>query len=214
MRRPSLTLVLTWLITCLTGALVIACVVWMTNTNNDLRSVVKAKDEQVAALVDQYAQLYEEAQRQGVEPEAPAPADVAEDVPVGVQGAAGEPGPVGPPGADGEPGPTGPPGPAGTPGGAGINGLDGQRGGAGPKGDTGPAGPAGEPGAAGPPGPQGEPGVQGPAGPAGPTGPACTDGSTPSLTWITTRANPDNPLSQTWQQATVCLATPSNGGTP
>lgn len=125
----------------------------------------------------------------------------------GEQGATGVPGP---PGEAGEPGPAGEPGATGAVGPAGVAGSVGERGptgAAGAQGEPGPAGPQGDPGVQGPAGPVG------PAGPAGPAGPTCPDGSTPSLTWITTRTNPDDPLSQTWQQATVCLATTSNGGT-
>lgn len=120
----------------------------------------------------------------------------------GEPGVAGEPGPTGEPGEPGEPGPTGPPGPTGATGAPGAPGADGDIGPAGPQGDPGPAGPQGEPGSVGP---------IGPAGPAGPAGPTCPAGFAPVTTYITTRTAPDDPLTQTWQQATVCL---TSGGTP
>lgn len=187
----------------------IAVIIWMANTIDELRGVVGEKDAQVAEIVDQYAQLYAEAQREGVEPESPAPDDVASSAPlVGAQGQPGERGLAGAPGApgvDGAPGPVGLPGPTGGPGPAGANGERGSPGAAGPQGEPGPAGPQGEPGAQGPAGPPG------PVGPPGPSGPTCPDGSTPTTTWVQTRATPDDLMSQTWQQATLCLIT---GGTP
>lgn len=175
-KRPSLTVVLTWVLTLATVAIVFLGAWWMANTIDDLREQINEKDAQVSEIVDQYAELYAQAEREGVEPSTQQPADVAEDTAVtpgatGATGAAGKPGPkgdMGEPGRQGPPGPAGPTGPAGAPGGPGRPGADGD---AGAAGSDGAPGAAGEAGAPGPQGPPGEAGAVGPAGPTGAPGP-------------------------------------------
>lgn len=164
MRRPSTTLLLTWLITFLTGALVIVGMVWMANTIDELRRSVADKDAQVSDLFDQYTALYAQAEEEGLEPSTVEPNDVAGEV-RSVPGPAGEPGSVGAPGPRGPQGETGPAGDIGTPGATGPAGASGGR------------GPAGQDGSDGTPGAAGAQGEPGPAGPQGPAGPAGASGS-------------------------------------
>lgn len=182
MRRPSTTLVLTWLITFLTGALVIAGMVWMANTIDELRRSVADKDSQVSEIVDQYAELYAQAEQEGVDPSTEQPQDVAEDAAAqrgatGATGAVGKQGLKGDMGEPGRQGPKGEPGTTGAPGAPGATGRPGVDGDAGAAGSDGAPGVNGEPGAQGAPGPQGEPGAPGAQGPPGATGPVGEPGA-------------------------------------
>jgi hypothetical protein len=179
MRRPNATLLLTWIITGLTGALVIAVVIWVSRTNESLRAELNERDGQIVGLLDQYAELYAQATQEGVDPSTEQPEDVAEQTQpargaTGATGAAGRAGPKGDMGEPGRQGPAGPPGPVGPPGaagGAGASGKDGARGSAGTEGTPGPAGEVGPAGPPGPTGPTGETGPVGPPGSSGPPGP-------------------------------------------
>lgn len=200
MRRPSL--VEWWLgfVVLLIAILVVGGGAWMAHTINDLREEGFTRQATIERLAADYADLYAEAQRQGVEPEAPAPEDVAREAeskagPPGDRGPRGEPGADGTDGAagdDGEPGEPGAPGPRGPAGVAGERGIPG---------DTGPMGPPGPAGVDGAPGPTGPPG---PAGAVGPAGAACPDGTTPTTYWVQTRTDPMLPTTQQWRQAAVC----------
>lgn len=178
MKRPSLTNVLTWLIGLMTIAVVIGGAIWMSRTNESLRTELNERDGQIVDLLDQYAELYAQAEKEGVNPSTEQPAEVAESAPGsrGAPGAAGATGRPGPKGDMGEPGRQGPPGTPGATGATGPAGEDGATGPAGAAGSDGAAGeagapgPAGEVGAPGPPGPPGPPGATGPAGAPGPTG--------------------------------------------
>lgn len=188
-RRFPLTQALTALVAALCLALVVGGFIWMARTNGHLRERLAEQDGAVLELVDQYAALYDEATRGGVEPDAPAPADV-EGAVVASPGLPGERGPVGPvgpaglPGEPGGPGPQGVPGPVGEPGfpGRGLPGPAGSDGAPGPSGgdgDDGTSGADGAPGPAGPAGPAGQegaPGAPGAAGTPGPSGEPGTDG--------------------------------------
>lgn len=135
-----------------------------------------------ARLVELYGELYEQSEKQGVDPTTPDPGIVKKESnevvagPRGATGATGSSGSVGPRGPAGpqgvmgergQAGPAGPTGAAGEVGKAGIDGSNGLPGGRGNDGATGAAGPAGAdgapgtPGAAGATGPQGEPGING-----------------------------------------------------
>lgn len=160
--------------------------------------------EERAQLIDALTQSQEQLRSEGIEPDAPAPDQIVNDV-VGPPGKSGEQGPRGLPGKNGEDGTPGSPGSAGAPG---------------KPGDQGPAGAQGEPGAQGaqgvpgPAGPQGEPGAvgaTGPQGPAGPAGPTCPDGYSTRTVWVLVADNEiDIPTSQ---QAVICLPVPE-GATP
>lgn len=175
---------------------------WMATTIDSLRSEGDQRQAVIDQLTTQYADLYAEAQREGLEPSAPEPDEVAQQAeavvgPQGERGPKGEPGAVGDAGRDGEPGPPGPPGEAGPRGPAGVTGERGI------PGDTGPMGP---PGLDGAPGPQGPAGPAGPAGPPGPAGATCPDGTTPLDVWVQTRTDPMLPTTQQWRHATICAA--------
>lgn len=174
-----------------------------------------AERDQQSAEIDALQSAIEEANAR-LEDSGGTPVDIPESREV-ERGEPGDPGAEGPTGAQGEPGETGAPGPVGEPGPPGATGptgptgsagADGKPGLPGPRGEAGPAGASGEAGPAGPAGPEGPTGATGPSGPPGPT---CPDGSAPTATYITTRTNPDDPLTQAWQQATICLTT---GGAP
>lgn len=146
-----------------------------------------------------------------------APVDVpdasSQAVPVpGPQGDPGPRGPAGPAGEDGEDGAAGAVGAAGVAGARGLPGAVGEAGEPGAAGVDGGPGPQGAPGppgidgAAGPPGPPGVDGAQGPTGPEGPPGPTCPEGYETSYLAVPTRADPADPTSEQWRQATVCTA--------
>lgn len=173
-RRFPFTVVLTWALLLATVVLVAWTFATLVGDKARLQDTVTAMRSEQLELVSQYRSLYEEATVDGVEPSAPAPAEVEDEIsalePVagdrGPVGAVGPVGPAGPPGAPGPVGPSGPPGPSGES----I---------VGPGGPTGPAGLTGAPGAAGEPGAAGADGVSivGPEGPVGPAGPAGADGA-------------------------------------
>lgn len=177
-KRFPLTVVLTWVLLLALVALVSWFIASILASNSRLRASIAQKDAEVLELVAQYRSLYEEATIDGVEPDAPAPADVENELTtltgepgergeVGVTGAVGPtgpPGPAGPTGDPGAPGSVGPPGPLGAPGPAGASGAPGERG---PAGIDGSAGPQGEPGAPGVNGLDGAPGAEGPRGAEG-----------------------------------------------
>lgn len=174
MRRPTGIEVGIGLVIAAAFALIVAGALALSSTIANLRETAGEQELALARLTDDYARLYAEAQASGVEPEAPAPEDVAESLPMPVPGARGADGPVGPRGETGTTGPRGPqgePGPKGDPGPQGATGATGAAGTAGARGEAGSAGAKGDAGAAGAPGPQGEPGPQGPAGPPGDIGP-------------------------------------------
>lgn len=178
MKRPSLTNALTVLLGLTTIALVIGGAIWMSRTNASLRAELNERDGQIVDLLDQYAELYAQAENEGVNPSTEQPDDVAQET-EGARGATGAPGATGRPGPKGdmgEPGRQGPPGPPGEPGSGGSPGPAGRPGADGDAGPTGSDGTPGEPGPPGVPGPAGPVGPTGPAGPAGPTGPAGADG--------------------------------------
>lgn len=205
-RRPNMFQVFTGVLVLLMAALVVGGGAWMATMVRDLRLESDARQEVIDGLAADYAALYAQAQAEGVEPDAPAPAEVAEVI---RQGERGEPGATGP---RGEQGPTGPMGWAGAPGVAGPAGVQGATGATGPQGATGPAGPAGEPGPEGPQGPPGPagadstvPGPAGPPGPTGPAGPSCPEGATRTTVSVEIRTDPNDLLSQEWRLVTLCL---------
>lgn len=183
-RRFPFTVVLTWILSVALLALVSWSFATLVGDKNRLRETVATMRAEQLELVSQYRALYEEATIEGVEPDAPAPAEVESDLTT----LTGEPGERGAPGMDGAPGmvgPAGPPGPAGpvgpdggvgepgldgSPGAPGVDGQRGQDGNAGADGAAGPQGPPGEPGPAGPEGQPGSPGADGATGPVGPPG--------------------------------------------
>lgn len=183
-RRFPLTVVLTWVLLIALIVLVSWAIASLAGANARLRATVAQKDAEVLELVTQYRSLYQEATVDGVEPDAPAPADVESDLTTltgepgergetGLTGAPGAPGPAGPQGPPGPPGDAGTPGPGGVPGtvGApGANGTDGTPGARGNPGADGAPGPQGEPGPAGLNGLDGAPGVPGAEGARGPEG--------------------------------------------
>ena len=179
----------------------------------DAGAVERARQaSQIDALQSAVAEANSRLEQTGGTPVAVPDTTPAERGERGERGEPGEAGREGERGPQGEPGPTGSPGPAGAVGPTGSPGGDGKNGATGAAGAQGPQGPQGEPG---PAGPQGEPGIAGAPGaqgPAGPAGPACPEGLTPTSTLIYTASDSANPLTYTWQQATVCLAL-SNGGT-
>lgn len=198
-RRPSPVAILAALL----AALAVVGVSWLIIRAEGLATAGDRRQAQITEqqatitdLVDQYAELYAQAQEQGVKPTTPAPQSLpaqtirGERGERGEQGIKGPVGAVGPAGAAGEPGPTGPPGPVGATGAAGSPGA---------RGDTGPQGPAGEQG------PQGEPGPVGPPGPPGAAGPTCPEGATPTTVYVQTREDANLPTSQAWRLATLCV---------
>jgi len=146
----------------------------MRDTVADMQAAAEERQVALDELTDQYVALYEQAEREGVQPRTESPEEVREKAPdpavPGPRGASGERGPVGPRGEVGPTGPAGPPGPAGASGEPGGPGAAGEAGGRGPAGEAGPPGPAGDRG------PQGEPGTPGATGPAGPPGAPGSDG--------------------------------------
>lgn len=165
-RKFPLTVVTTWVLLVGSVALVSWVIADLVSDNDALQETVASMRGEQLELVSQYRTLYEEATVEGVEPDAPPPAEVENDISA-LQPVPGERGAVGPPGRDGEPGKEGPPGPAGPVGAVGPSGAPGA---AGLDGRTvqGPAGADGQ-SIVGPPGAPGE-SVVGPAGPAGPPG--------------------------------------------
>lgn len=166
-------------------------------------AAIEVLEAAVADSAERYAELYDQAVEQGVKPDTPPPTDIPapRQGERGETGLRGEPGPAGPMGWTGAPGPAGP---------AGLVGPPGPTGPAGPVGPAGVTGPAGEPG---PAGAQGEPGpagadstVPGPAGPPGPPGPTCPDGSTLTSAAVQIRTTPEDPSSQEWRPAVLCLS--------
>jgi len=185
----------TWLVALLAGLLVLGGAVWLVTTINDLRGVVQDRQTRLDRLNEQYRDLFEQAEQEGVKPTTVRPEDVdvpdplpgpqgerGERGPAGVAGTPGVPGPAGPPGEDGRdgqdgesivgpPGPPGPPGESitGPPGPAGRDGQDGARGADGESitGPPGPAGRDGQDGARGEPGPPGRDGKDGAPGEPG-----------------------------------------------
>lgn len=155
MRRPSATI----LAAVVSGVSVLALIVGgfliMAASNADLRHTLDDNQAAMAVLVDQYADLYAQAQAEGVNPDAPEPEDVAESLPTP---AVGERGPAGPGpsasevlfavtaycdsrgncrGPAGSPGPGGAKGEPGEPGPTGQTGADGATGARGPQGEQG-----------------------------------------------------------------------------
>lgn len=206
MKRPSLTVVLTWVLTLATVAIVFLGAWWMANTIDDLREQINEKDAQVSEIVDQYSELYAQAESEGIEPSTQQPDAVAEDAEAlrGATGATGAEGRQGPQGDMGEPGRQGPQGETGATGAPGATGPAGARGLAGSPGADGATGADGAQGAPGPgptdaqvaaavsaycaargecmgsPGAEGGQGAPGPSGPPGEPGPACPDGYSPA----------------------------------
>lgn len=104
----------------------------------------------------------------------------------------------------------------GTPGRNGTNGRDGRDGLPGKDGTNGIDGVNGQDGTNGldgEPGKDGKDGAPGATGPQGPAGPTCAEGTAPTQVWIQTRSNPDEPPTQDWQLATICMA-PAPATTP
>lgn len=147
------------------------------------RTLLDESSAKYDELLVQYTDLYDEAVRGGVEPDAPDPSDVESTPgPAGTPGTQGPPGPRGPQGepgtdgspgergVDGTPGGTGPAGTPGQPGADGTSGNDGATGNPGQQGAQGDPGPSGAPGPVGALGPAGPAGADGPAGPTGPPG--------------------------------------------
>lgn len=180
-RRFPLTLVLTWILSIALLAFVVGAFAALVGSNSRLRERVAQRDAEVLELVAQYRSLYDEATVDGVEPDAPAPAEVESDLATltgeqGERGLPGPPGPPGPPGKDGVDGAsvTGPKGDVGAPGAPGadgqsIQGAPGKDGASGVDGAPGPQGPPGET-VVGPPGPAGAPGTPGEPGAPGADG--------------------------------------------
>lgn len=165
-------------------------------------AAIRVLEAAVADSAQRYAELYDQAVEQGVNPDTPPPAEVPppRQGERGEAGVRGEPGPVGPMGWPGVPGETGPAGPVGP---AGASGP------VGPAGPVGATGPAGADGVAGPAGPQGDPGPPGAdstvPGPQGPPGPTCPDGSTLATASVQVRTVPDDPSTQVWRTASLCF---------
>ena len=178
--RPSWVTVALWIVCAGIVTLIVGGGAWMANTINELRAENAARQATLDLLVRDYADLYRQAQAEGVDPESPTPGEVSQQAgprgeagpqgpvgPQGPQGLRGETGSTGAPGPAGPTGPTGPPGPAGRDGSTGATGSSGSDGAAGADGATGPAGPPGPVGPAGTPGATGPQGEQGTAGPVG-----------------------------------------------
>lgn len=163
MRKPSGTMVAAWVASVVAVVLVIGGLIAVGQSNADLRRTIAENQAAMAVLVDQYADLYAQAQAEGVNPDAPEPEKLDEVLPVPLSGAQGEPGrpPThlevlaavtsycdsrgncrGQPGATGA---TGPVGPAGVQGGAGERGSDGAQGATGAAGSNGKDGAPGRP---------------------------------------------------------------------
>lgn len=203
------------------GLLGVVVAFWsMRDTVTDMQAAAEERQTALDELTDQYVALYEQAEREGVQPRTESPEEVREKAPAppepGPRGASGERGPAGP---RGEVGPTGPAGPAGPPGPAGAAGAPGGPGTAGEVGGRGPAGPVGPAGPAGERGPQGEPGTAGPSGPAGPAGPPGVDGR--GLTDITCLADgrwqitySDGTTTFTSGPCRIVVPPPPENGTP
>lgn len=163
MRRPSGTLIATAVSIAAVITLVIGGLILVAQSNADLRHTLNENQAAMAVLVDQYADLYAQAQAEGVNPDAPEPEKLDEVLPTPLSGAQGEPGR--PPtgfeiatavesycdsrgncrGAPGPPGPSGPGGPQGPQGGAGERGSDGAQGAPGSAGANGKDGAPGRP---------------------------------------------------------------------
>jgi len=153
------------IVTVIVAVLIAGILVWFLAWTRILAVRDHEQQQQISNLIarereraERYEQLYNEAIAKGVQPTAPAPDEVEEDIGSFV-------GPSGERGLRGEPGLRGPVGPAGVdsiiPGPPGIPGLPGQS-------IVGPPGEAGSDGESivGPEGPQGDPGesIQGPPG--------------------------------------------------
>lgn len=173
-RRFPLTVVLTWILSIALLALLTWSFASLAGDKARLRETVTTMRAEQLELVSQYRALYEEATVDGVEPSAPAPAEVEDEISA-LEPIPGERGPAGLPGIPGEQGPQGPVGPPGAPGSAGPPGET-VTGPPGPVGARGADGSSGASGADGAPGPAGEQGPPGDAGPMGFTGPAGADG--------------------------------------
>lgn len=199
--------------------LVIAGLLWGLN---QLQSGTDARDRQAVEIAALQAGLDEANDRLAEQGQQPVPVPsvgpgtagqppqviLGERGPAGVQGIQGR---TGPPGETGPRGPLGPrggegdPGSDGTAGADGKPGSDGAAGATGPQGEQGPAGVHGDQGATGPAGAKGETGDAGPQGATGPPGPACPDGYSPESRYIQTRTDPELPLTEVWQLATICI---------
>lgn len=160
MRRPSGTILAAMISGVAVVVLVVGGLLLVSASNADLRHTLDDNQAAMAVLVDQYADLYAQAQREGVNPTAPEPDDLASALPAPVPGAQGEPGR--PPthlevlaavasycdsrgNCRGQTGATGPSGPAGPQGGAGERGADGAQGATGAAGSNGKDGAPGRP---------------------------------------------------------------------
>lgn len=210
MRRPTLS----GAIAAVIGVLVVTVLGWTVLTAQDLAARGRERQDTFNHLLQQYADLYEQAQQEGVRPDTDAPSTFPTALPgvkgdTGANGPKGDPGPQGLPGVNGQkgdPGSTGPQGIPGETGASGAPGAPGAAGATGAKGDTGDQGPAGPPGAQGEPGPAGPQGPQGAAGADGQAGATCPTGFTPTSTYVQTRSDPQNPLTQDWSLSTICVA--------
>jgi len=136
----------------------------LSQQNQDLTDQLGQASSRYDRLFEEYKSLYDQSQKEGVEPLTTDPSEVpsaATSSSSGTPGATGSTGDAGPPGKDGADGADGR---------DGRNGDDGSPGSAGGIGATGTAGEMGVPGQTGPPGADGAAGPQGPAGPAGTPG--------------------------------------------
>lgn len=172
----------TWVVALTALALFVGVVAWQAITIQQQRTALMDQYDAHTQLVDQYADLYMQAQSEGVDPDTAEPGDLPDPAaspaagPQGVQGPRGLPGPQGPVGPPGRQGDPGIPGPMGLIGPEGPRGMDGQPG---PTGERGAPGAAGADGLNGAPGPAGAMGPAGPVGPPGPAGPAGKDSTVP-----------------------------------
>lgn len=143
----------------------------LSQQNRDLTDQLGEASSRYDRLFEEYKSLYDQSQKEGVEPLTTDPSDVpsaATSATSGIPGATGSTGAIGPPGQDGADG---------VDGADGRDGRNGDDGSAGTAGSTGASGDMGVPGQMGAPGVDGATGPQGPAGPSGSTGAAGKDGA-------------------------------------
>ncbi|MBF4628883.1 collagen-like protein [Curtobacterium flaccumfaciens] len=140
----------------------------LSQQNRDLTDQLGEASSRYDRLFEEYKSLYDQSQKEGVEPLTTDPSDVPSAATSSTSGTPGATGATGPPGKDGADG---------ADGADGRDGRNGDDGSAGTAGSTGASGDMGVPGQAGAPGVDGATGTQGPAGPSGTTGAAGKDGA-------------------------------------
>jgi len=143
----------------------------LSQQNQDLTDQLGQASSRYDRLFEEYKSLYDQSQKEGVEPLTTDPSDVPS---AATSSSSGTPGT---PGATGSTGDAGPPGKDGADGADGRDGRNGDDGSPGTAGGIGAAGEMGVPGQTGTPGADGATGPPGPAGPAGAPGTAGKDGA-------------------------------------